>query len=97
MAIKAESPNFSVDLGDGTVATGTEDHDAEQATWYIATITNSGSEGSFSTMTLTKDGNDTATQNLSAGVTLASGADAYIGVIIAGGDYTGSNITAKVE
>ena len=96
-AIKVASPNFSVDIGDGTLASGTEDFAAEKATWYIATVSNSGSEGTFNKMTLTKDNADTAQQTLSTSVTLANGANVYIGVIITGDDYTGTNITAKVE
>lgn len=94
ISVAPTTPEFSINLGDAYVSNGTEDFADQVATGYIATISNTGAEGTTTKVNVTVD---TATQSAPVTVTLANGASVYIGMVLNNVDGNTQAVTATVE
>lgn len=88
------APEFSINLGEAYVSNGTEDFADQVATGYIATISNTGAEGTTTKVNVTVDA---ATKSAPVNVTLANGASVYIGMVLNNVDGNTQAVTATVE
>ncbi len=93
VAPEPETPDFAIDLGEAIEANGTGDYAEDVATAYIATVTNSGAEGTTSQLSVTAK-EKTVSQEVK--LTLEKDASVYIGMIL--NNVSGSDtVTAAIE